>query len=56
MKIVIFRHKLECSDPSFERDVEKEDTETNSFNLPQWEIVMHGDDESSSGNYWCDSP
>ena len=39
---------MECKDASFERNILAEDTETNSFNLPQWEVVMHGDDESSS--------
>jgi len=43
------RHKTECKDSSFTRDVLKEDLETNGFNFPQWEIVMHGDDESDSG-------
>jgi hypothetical protein len=42
---------LECTEASFARDVIKEDTELNPFNLPLREIVMHGDDESGN-NYF----
>jgi hypothetical protein len=51
--IILNRHKLECQDVSFQRQVEYEEQETHPSNLPQWEVVMQDDSESDESKVKC---